>query len=152
MKYLPIILTLGLLTGCSSLTSFKSLPKSDSEYLLKKTKLSEKYPEIPANELHWRGLSPQFPTEESLVKEMGEPQEIKRDWLYPIVVVATGIAVHAQPIVYAIMFAIRPDTPKTYFYKKGNYCVETHMDKNIMSSYTSHMSWWDWKENTVPCN
>lgn len=151
MKCLSLLIILVLLTGCASTTSFTSLPKTDNEFLLDKAKLSANYPEISTYEKHWRGFSKEYPTEQSLISELGEPHETKRYWLYPIVVVAVAVAIHAQPIVWGIVIAIRPDIPETYYFKKGNYCVEARMDRTIFDSYRSHMAWWDWKENAESC-
>src|SRR5438093_21165 len=86
------------LTGCVSVTSFKSLPKSEDEFLLEKTKLVEKYPEISVHEKKWRGFSRQFPSEQALKSEFGEPNVVKRDWLYPITMVGTLAIISADPV------------------------------------------------------
>ncbi|MBI5891780.1 MAG: hypothetical protein HZB47_14120 [Nitrosomonadales bacterium] len=151
MKHLLLITFLTLLTGCASTTAFTSLPKDEHEFLLPKAQLTEKYTEIPAYEKRWRGFAKQNPTEQSLISELGEPRATRRNWLSPIVLVATGIAIHAQPIVWAIVIAIRPDVPETYYFRKGNYCVEAHMDRSIVSQYSKSMSSWEWKENSQSC-
>jgi len=149
-KIIPLIFIVTL-TGCASVTSFKSLPKSEDEFLLEKTKLVEKYPEISVYEKKWRGFSPQYPSEQALKSEFGEPNVVKRDWLYPITMVGTLAILSADPVVWFMVFAVRPDTPKTYFYKKGNYCIKALIDRTFLGFYSEYMNSWEWEEKAESC-
>ncbi len=151
MKYLPLLAVLALLTGCASTTTFTSLPKSESEFLLSKPQLTEKYPEIATYEKRWRGLSPEHPTEESLFKELGEPQHTERDMLFPIQTIAIFAILKADLVTLGMFLAIIPDIPTTHYYKKGNYCIEAHTLRTIGDLYVKSMGYWEWKENAKTC-
>jgi hypothetical protein len=151
MKYLLCLLVFALMTGCASTTTFTALPKEEQEFLLPKQQLSEKYSEIPTYEKRWRGFTKQLPTEQSLISELGEPRATRKNWLSPVATVVLLAALQAQPIVWGLVIAIRPDVPEKYYFKRGNYCVEANMDRTFIGFYTKHMTSWDWKENAETC-
>ncbi len=127
------------------------MPESTAEFGASKEYLVNKYPEIAANEPKWRGFSPNWPLEENVVNTLGQPKKIERDWGYPIVMVGTLVAISAEPIVWGIMLAVRPDTPKTYYFEKDKYCIEAIIDRTFVSGYKPYMVSWSWEENMEKC-
>jgi len=151
MRLIPLIFIFALLTGCSTTTALTSVPKSNEDFLLSKTQLDAKYPEIPAYEKGWRGFSPTYPSEESLLKEMGPPQKTERNVLPVMANLGIFALLQIDPITIGLVFALFPDIPTTHFYQKGNYCIEAHTQRDITGLYTKRMSYWEWKENAKIC-
>lgn len=151
MRIFLVIFLLFFIVGCATNMPLASLPESAADYSMSKNDLTSNYPEIASYEKRWRGLSPNFPAEKNLVDRLGEPKDIKRAWSEPILTVGLLVAISADPIVWAIIFALRPYPTKTYFFEKGSYCVEAKIDKSISTDYESRMTSWAWKKNKETC-
>jgi len=151
MKNILLILLISfLLIGCSR-KPLVELPKSVEEYQLNKKELVQKYPEISKYEDEWRIFFPNYPAEESVIKELGSPDKVKRDWWYPIIIVGTLVAIQSQPIVWGIALFTRPYIPKRYIYKKEDYCIEVFIDRTFIHGYREYMHSWKWKEKNQGC-
>ncbi len=152
MKKLFVLLSISILlfSGCSR-KSLAPLPKSTHDYQLSKQELIKKYPEISIYEDKFRFFFPNYPPEESVKKELGTPDKIERDWWYPILMIGTLVAIQAQPIVWGIVVLTKPSIPKTYIYKKENYCIETLIDRTFVHGYREYMHSWDWKKTNKDC-
>lgn len=148
--FLVIFLSI-FIVGCATNKPLTSLPESVADYSLSRNNLTNSFPEIASYEERWRGFSPNFPTEKNLVDRLGEPKKIKRAWWEAIFMVGYLAAISADPIVWAIAFALRPYPTKTYFFEKGSYCVEAKIDKSISTGYESRMISWAWNENKEKC-
>ena len=151
MKNILLILVIIFsLIGCSR-KPLVELPKSTEEYQLNKKELVQKYPEILTYENKWRIFFPNYPAEESIIKELGTPDKIEKDWWYPIVMIGTLVAIQAQPIVWGITLLTRPDIPKKYIYKKEDYCIKVFIDRTIFHGYRKYMQSWEWQEKNKDC-
>ena len=145
--YLPLIL---LLTSCITHNGFTKLP-SDEEFVKPKSYLKNKYKDIALYEEGFRGFSPNWPMEKELVKHFGEPDKVIKNWKEPAIYVGTLLALSADPIVWGIMFALRPVPSKTYIYKKGNYCISAHVNYDAFNGYEDYMTYWEWIERKDKC-
>ena len=151
MKVVVVILMSIFSIGCATHHNISSLPTSNDGYKLSKGELVSKYPEIAEYEKVWRGFSPNFPLEKDVIEQLGEPEKVKRDWWYPVVMIGTALAINASPFVWGIVFAVRPDTPKLYYFEKGDYCIRAGIDRTFISGYSPYMTVWKWEENSDEC-
>lgn len=140
-----------LLAGCATNRPLTALPESAGEFTKSKEELVSKYPDIAAYEKRWRGFSPNNPLEEDVVSRLGSPKRIERNWGYPAVMIATAVAISADPITWGIVLSVRPDTPKTYYFEKDRYCIVAIIDKTFVNGYEPYMTSWTWNENKELC-
>lgn len=151
MRLIPLLFIFTMLTGCNTTAVLTSVPKSNDDFALSKTQLDAKYPEIPNFEKRWRGFTRIYPTEESLLKEMGMPQKTERSVLPAMVNLGLFSLLQVDPITIGILFALIPPFPTTHYYQKGNYCIEAYMQRDVTGLYTQRMMYWEWKENAKTC-
>ena len=150
MKFLLLGVQL-FIVGCATNKPLTLLPESGADYSLSKSELSNKHPEITSYAEHWRGFSPNYPTEKNLLDRLGEPIKTEKHWSEPILTVGVLAAISADPIVWVFMFALRPYPSKTHLFKKGSYCVEAKIDRSISTNYEPRMISWMWNENKESC-
>lgn len=138
--------------GCATTRNFESLPVQSEDFELPYEKLAEKYPEVPVYEKRFRGLSPNEPLAEDLIKVWGNPDSEKTSWSYFSTIGGTLVLMgvlfqNPLPPLAAggIALLIRPVSPKTYIWFKGKYCIETHIDTSI-PNYKEQITSWKWTD------
>ena len=151
MKSITILLLLTSLVSCATYNSLGPLPNDDEKHKSSKIDLIRKYPDISNYENTWRGFSPNFPNETSLLASLGEPESKENDWSWHAVAIVTLAALGAEPLVWGLVAAIRPLPPKEYTYNNGNYCIKAKIDNTILSGYDNYMLNWKWQEKTTEC-
>ncbi len=151
MKRLLLAASLVCFYGCATHKPLTSMPKDEKEYSQSKEALVKGYSDIQMYEKNWRGFNPNFPLVSNVESHLGEPVKTKRDWWYLTSIIATGIAINAHPIFWGVMIAVRPDTPKKNYYKKGNHCIKAHVDKTFLSGYKPYVFSWEWSEDKRAC-
>lgn len=151
MRLILVFFMSALLAGCATNKPLTALPESTNEFTANKEYLVKKYPDIATYEKRWRGFSPNNPLEENIVSHLGSPKKIERDWWYPIVMIGIGVAMSAPPVVWGIVLAVRPDTPKTYYFENEGYCIEAKIDRTFVSGYKPYMLSWAWEKDKEKC-
>lgn len=151
MKRLLLAASLVCFYECATHKPLTSMPKDEKEYSQSKEALVKGYSDIQMYEKNWRGFNPNFPLISNIESHLGEPVKTKRDWWYPASIIATGIVINANPIVWGIVIAIRPDTPKENYYKKGNQCIKVKVDRTFLSVYKPYILSWEWSEDKKAC-
>lgn len=152
VRELVVVVLLALsASGCATHHPISKLPQLNSDFDVTKSELIKQFPDIEKYEKEWRGFYTNYPLEKNVVARLGEPKRIERDWLYPITMIGTALVLNASPLVWGIVFAIRPDTPKRYYFEKGSYCVETKVDKTFVNGYEPYLTSWKWRENAEQC-
>jgi hypothetical protein len=66
-------------------------------------------------------------------------------------VVGTLIAISADPFIWGVAFAIRPDIPETYYYEKGEHCIMVQFDRTFVTGYRQYMHSWKWRDKEEEC-
>lgn len=145
--YIPLLL---MLTSCITHKGFSKLP-SEQEFVESKSYLKQKYQDIVLYEESFRGFTTNFPMEKDLVKHMGKPDKIVNDWSEPVVNVGVLAALSADPVVWGIVFVLRPVPSKKYIYQKGNYCITAHVNYDASVGYDDYMTHWEWIEGKEEC-
>lgn len=151
MRIMFAFFTFMALFGCATFNKPLKLPESISEYTESKEVLVKKYPDIATYEKQWRGFFVKFPLEENIVKQLGSPKKIKRDWSLYAIIAGGYLVIGANPISWVIALAIIPDTPKTYYFEKERYCIEAKINKSPLTAYKPYMLSWTWEENKDKC-
>ena len=151
MKVVLLIVISLVSAGCATHAPISKLPDSEIDYKLGKNELVKKYPDIAEYETEWRGFSPNWPLEKDVVEQLGAPIKVERDWWYPVVVIGTALAINAGPFTWSVLIAMRPDTPKIYYFEKDNYCIKAAVDRTIVNGYEPYMYSWEWEENSSDC-
>lgn len=150
-KVVFLILAL-CMTACSTTTPFHKLPKSSEAFEIPPVQMRQDYPEIPEYEKYFRGFSANTPLIKDLIAEWGEPDKINKQWTYfggmGAVLIGCGVLFGPVPALIAggIAIGIRPFPPEYYFWKKGKYCIEAAIDRNIDHLYQKRMIHWRWHE------
>lgn len=138
-----------LVTGCASKASFAHTPVQPSEFDHNKTALDNVYADIPTYEERFRLNPASHPAAEGLQTLWGAPQEVDPHW-------TEYVATHALNIGLAVLlsveflipltFLILPTPPETHTWNKGNYTIDAHVSKTLITGYDDRMSYWEWSE------
>ncbi|MDH4027335.1 MAG: hypothetical protein OEU95_00705 [Nitrospirota bacterium] len=138
-------------SGCATtINSFNRIPVEPSEFRQTRDGLDMQYPDIKKYEKRFLEWNSNTPPARDLIEKWGEPNYKKIEASYPLSmggILAVG-AIAAGPVPSLItgvtVVAIRPYIPEYYYWRKGDYCIETYIDKTIEHGYKKRLLYWKW--------
>ncbi|MBI5140713.1 MAG: hypothetical protein HZA20_00800 [Nitrospirae bacterium] len=149
-----LLVVLLSLSGCATTNDFKSLPKDADDFKMPYSELVEKYPEIKIYED--ASNTNNRPLASYLIKEWGEPVDIKTDHTLDFEIGAelTAFAVLGVFPVYAsvgafLLYKVEIPSPHIYKWEKGDYVVKAKMLRPLfyLEGEAKMLSWqWEPKQ------